>query len=95
MDLNLGNGYAETSLEQIIVKNVRINKENILKPTFDDLNFYANLKSKDDYLKLLEYGIFHIELESGKILVDCKLDDSVSFVNENTDIKGDYSFSRL
>lgn len=95
MDLNLGNGHAETDLEQISVFNVRINKEDTLKPAFDDLPFVVNFKEKDDYFKLIDYGLFHIELEQGKILVDCKLDQNIDFKDINTDISGFYNYSRL
>jgi hypothetical protein len=95
MDLNLGNGYAETDLEHISVFNVRISKENTLKPSFGDLPFLVNFKNKEDYVKLVDYGIFHIELEKGSILVDCKLNADIEFIDENTDITGYYSYSRL
>lgn len=95
MDLNLGNGYAETDLEQISVQNVRIREKDTLKPAFDDLPFWANFDSEKDYLKLVDYGVFHIELEQGKILVDCKFTDEIEFKDQNTDIKGFYSYSRL
>lgn len=95
MDLNLGTGYADTHLEQIFIFNVRINKEDTLKPAFDDLPFWANFRNKEDYLKLIDFGVFHIELLQGKILVDCKLDPNIKYVDENTDIKGYYSYSRL
>lgn len=95
MNLNLGNGYAETDLEQISAFNVRINSEDTLKPSFDDLPFVVNFKEKEDYLKLLDYEIFHIELEQGEILVDCKLMDGIDFKDQNTDINGYYSYSRL
>jgi hypothetical protein len=95
MDLNLGNGYVETEMGHIIIKNVRIDKKDTLEIAFDDQPFYVNFETKDDYLKLLKYGVFHIELIDGKILVDCKLENSNNFVDENTDMKGYYSFSRL
>ncbi len=95
MDLNLGNGHAETDLEFISIKNVRINKEDTLKPAFDDLPFWANFENKEDYLKLVDYGLFHIELEQGKILADCKFPDETDFVDQDTDIKGFYSYARL
>ncbi|MBZ9571093.1 hypothetical protein KQY27_06020 [Methanobrevibacter sp. TMH8] len=95
MDLNLGTGYTDTYLEQIFVFNVRINKEDTLKPAFDDLPFWVNFKDKEDYLKLLDFGVFHIELLNGKILVDCKLDPDTEYVDKNTDVKGYYSYSRL
>ncbi len=41
MDLNLGNGYAETHLEFIRVLNVRIEERDPLKPVFDDLPFFS------------------------------------------------------
>ncbi|RBQ22980.1 hypothetical protein ALNOE001_12400 [Candidatus Methanobinarius endosymbioticus] len=95
MDMNLGNGHAETDLEQITVLNVRINKEDILKPAFDNLPFVLNFKEKEDYFKLLDHGVFHVELDQGKILIDCKLDESTDFIDKNTDITGYYSYSRL
>lgn len=55
MDLNLGNGYPETDLEQISIFNVRINNEDTLKPSFDELPFVVNFKEKEDYLNLLDY----------------------------------------
>lgn len=95
MDLSLGNGHTETNLEQISVFNIRINKEDTLKPAFDDLPFVANFKEEEDYLKLIDYGMFHIELEQGRILVDCKLDENIDFKDDNTDISGYYNYSRL
>lgn len=94
MDLNLGKGHIETYTEEIFVQNVRIREEDTLKPAFDVLPFWVNIENKEDYLKLLDYGLFHIELEKGKILVDCKLED-IDFVDENTDVKGYYSYARL
>lgn len=95
MDLNLGNGHAETHLEFIRVLNVRIEERDPLKPVFDDLPFLANFENKEDYLKLVDYGVFHIELEQGTILVDCRLNDKIKYIDENTDISGHYSYSKL
>lgn len=95
MDLELGNGLIEMYIEEIIVKDVRINKKDTLKPAFDVLPFWAKFDSEKDYLKLVHYGEFHIELEKGKILVDCKLSDEEEFKDKNTHIKCYYSYARL
>ncbi|WP_054834848.1 hypothetical protein [Methanobrevibacter arboriphilus] len=57
MDLNLGNGHAETHLEFIRVLNVRIEERDPLKPVFDDLPFLAILKIKKIILNwlIMEY----------------------------------------
>ncbi|MEA4956475.1 hypothetical protein SDC9_17805 [bioreactor metagenome] len=95
MYVNIGNGHAETHLEFIKVLNVRIEERDPLKPVFDELPFLANFENEDDYLKLVDYGVFHIELEHGKILVDCKLNNKIKFIDENTDVEGYYSYSKL
>ena len=94
MDFNLGNGFIETYVGEIIVFNVRIRKEDTLKPAFDVLPFLVNIRNKEDYLKLLDYGLFNIELEEGKMLVDCKLND-IEFIDENMDVCGYYSHGKF
>jgi len=94
LTLDLGDGHIETYLEEITVSNVRINKESTLKPAFDDLSFCMNLK-EEDYLNLLDEGTFHIILISGGVLADCRLNDDINFVDENTNIFGYYSYARL
>ena len=95
LDLDLGHGHVETYLEEINVLNVRINKESTSKPSFEDLPFCANFKEEEDYLNLLDEGTFHIILKKGGMLLDCRLNEGIDFLEENTDIFGYYSYSRL
>ena len=95
LDFNLGNGHIETYLEEIAVLNVRINKKSTLKPSFEDLPFCANFEDEEDYLNLVDEGTFHIILKKGGMLLDCRLDENIDFVDKNTDVFGYYSYSRL